>query len=54
MSNSQINVLVLSAGRRVELIQRFKRAAQKLNIESVIVAVDSSPFAPALFYFMGA
>jgi carbamoyl-phosphate synthase large subunit len=50
MSKSQINVMVLSAGRRVELVQRFKRAAQKLNVNSVIVAVDVSPFAPALFF----
>jgi len=50
MSNSTINVMILSAGRRVELIQRFKRAAEKLGVKSEIVAVDASPFAPALFF----
>lgn len=44
------NILILSAGRRVELVQRFKRAAQKLNIESVIVAADISVTAPAIYF----
>jgi len=50
MSNSTINVMILSAGRRVELVQRFRRAATKLRVKSEIVAVDASPFAPALFF----
>lgn len=47
------NILVLSAGRRVELIERFKRARQKLGIESKIVAVDISKTAPALYFADG-
>lgn len=44
------NVLILSAGRRVELVQHFKRAAEKLNIESTVVAVDITDTAPALYF----
>lgn len=45
-----INVLILSAGRRVELIQCFQNAARKLNIKSNIVAGDCSDKAPALYF----
>lgn len=45
-----INVLILSAGRRVELIQRFRRAKEKLNIDGTIVAVDISASAPAVHF----
>ena len=44
------NILILSAGRRVELIQRFKRAAEKLQIESNIVAADISKTAPGIYF----
>ena len=44
------NVLILSAGRRVELVHRFKRAAEKLNINSSVVAVDITNTAPALYF----
>ena len=47
---SDINVLVLSAGRRVELIQCFKKAARELDISGSVVAVDCSPTAPALYF----
>lgn len=43
------NVLILSAGRRVELVQSFQKAAQKLNIKSNVVAADCSETAPALY-----
>ena len=46
----EYNVLVLSAGRRVELINSFKNAAQKLNIKSNIIAVDIDETAPALYF----
>ncbi len=46
----EYNVLVLSAGRRVELIKCFKNAAQKLNIKSKIIAVDIEETAPALYF----
>ena len=45
-----INVLILSAGRRVELLQCFQSAARKLNIKSNVVAGDSSDTAPALYF----
>ena len=47
---NDINVLLLSVGRRVELIQCFKRASKKLNITSRIVAGDCSNTAPALYF----
>ena len=46
----EINILILSAGRRVELVQCFQRAAKKLNINSMIVAGDCSDTAPALYF----
>lgn len=47
---TEINVLILSAGRRVELVRCFQKAAQKLNIKSSIVAGDCSNTAPALYF----
>lgn len=44
------NVLILSAGRRVELVQQFKKASIKLNIESSIITADCSELAPALYF----
>ena len=44
------NILILSAGRRVELVQSFQRAAKKMNINSNIVAGDCSDTAPALYF----
>lgn len=46
----QINVLILSAGRRVELIKCFKHARDILGIEGRIVAADCSDIAPALYF----
>ncbi len=46
----EYNVLLLSAGRRVELIQCFQNAAKKLNIKSEIIAADCSDTAPALYF----
>jgi carbamoyl-phosphate synthase large subunit len=42
-----INILILSAGRRVELIRCFERAALRLNIESQIIAAEITKLAPA-------
>lgn len=42
--------MILSAGRRVELIKRFKRAAKELGIESKIIGVDVTDLAPALYF----
>lgn len=44
------NVLILSVGRRVELVNRFKKAAKELNIDSTIVGADISNLAPALHF----
>ena len=44
------NVMILSVGRRVELVKRFKRAAKELKIKSEIVGVDISDLAPALYF----
>lgn len=46
----EINILILSAGRRVELVQCFQKAAKNLNIESNVVAGDCSDTAPALYF----
>lgn len=46
----EYNVLILSVGRRVELVNRFKRAAKELNINSKIIGVDISNLAPALHF----
>lgn len=47
---SVYNVLILSAGRRVELINLFKQAANELDIRSNIVAGDCSEHAPAIYF----
>lgn len=47
---NEINILILSAGRRVELVQSFQKAAKKLNLNSKIVAGDCSSSAPALYF----
>lgn len=44
------NILVLSSGRRVELIQRFKNAAKEISEFSKVIAVDISKTAPALYF----
>jgi len=45
-----MNVLILSVGRRVELIECFKRAAKKLNINNKVIAADCTNTAPALYF----
>lgn len=44
------NVLILSAGRRVELVQAFQKAKKNLNLNGRIIAGDCSDLAPALFF----
>lgn len=46
----EINVLILSAGRRVELVKCFKEARDSLGIKGKVVAVDISNTAPALYH----
>lgn len=50
MKQSQINILILSAGRRVELIKCFKQAAAELGVLSSIIAADISETAPAIYF----
>ena len=44
------NILILSAGRRVELIKRFIKAKEMLKIKGNIIAVDISNTAPAIYF----
>lgn len=44
------NILILSAGRRVELVQSFQKASKRLGIESQVVAADYSETAPAIYF----
>lgn len=46
----EINVLILSAGRRVELVKCFKEAAKIAMVKSKIIAADLSSTAPATFF----
>ncbi|MCU5372178.1 MULTISPECIES: ATP-grasp domain-containing protein [Bacillus cereus group] len=46
----EINILILSAGRRVELVQHFQKAMRDLNVKGNIVAGDCSNTAPALYF----
>lgn len=48
-----INVLILSAGRRVELVNCFKAARDRLGIEGKVIAADCSELAPALYFADG-
>ena len=45
-----INVLILSAGRRVELINCFKEARDNLKIKGKVIAADLSDTAPAIYH----
>lgn len=45
-----MRVLFTSVGRRVELMQLFKKAADKLNIDLEVFGADISETAPALFF----
>lgn len=50
MKHETINVLILSAGRRVELTRCFIRARDELDVQGKIVAVDICELAPALYF----
>ena len=45
-----MKVLFTSVGRRVELMQAFRTAAQKLGVERILYGSDISESAPALFF----
>lgn len=48
--NKDINILILSAGRRVELTNCFINARDRLGISGKVIACDCSDLAPALFF----
>lgn len=50
MENRVYKILFTSVGRRVELIQAYRKAALKENIKIRIYAADMSDKAPALFF----
>ncbi|WP_347508044.1 ATP-grasp domain-containing protein [Geobacillus thermoleovorans] len=45
----QCNVLFSSSGRRVSLIQHFRKVLNDLKINGVIVTADMKPTSPAAF-----
>lgn len=45
-----INILILSAGRRVELVKCFKEAANIADVNSKVITADLSNTAPATFF----
>lgn len=45
-----INLLFTSAGRRVELIQEFKKVLKNSKIHGIIVCTDMNELAPALYF----
>lgn len=45
-----INILILSVGRRVELVKCFKEAANLAEVNSKIVTTDISESAPAIYF----
>lgn len=48
--NKEYNVLILSAGRRVELVNCFKVARDRLGVNGKVYAADMSSTAPALYF----
>ena len=46
----EINILILSAGRRVELVRCFDAARNRLEVKGGIYAMDASELAPALYF----
>src|SRR5690554_5980460 len=48
MTRLQVNTLLSSVGRRVELVRAFRQAYRSLDLDGVIVGTDIDPLAPAL------
>lgn len=44
----EFNILLLSAGRRVELVRLFKKALKKLNLNGKVIGTDVTKIAPTL------
>lgn len=51
--NKEYNVLILSAGRRVELVNCFKAARDRLKIDGKVFVADMNETAPALQFADG-
>lgn len=49
-SENQLRILFTSVGRRVELVQAFKRVAKENGIDLVVYGADLSKTAPALYF----
>lgn len=49
-TSQELNILITSAGRRVELVQCFQAAAHRLSLASRVIAADLSPESPALYF----
>ena len=45
-----MKILFTSVGRRVELMQAFRKAADELGVSLTIIGADITPSAPALFF----
>lgn len=45
-----MKILFTSVGRRVELLQAFRAAAEKLDIALTVMGADITKSAPALFF----
>ena len=45
-----MKILFTSIGRRVELVQAFRKAADELKIELIIIGADITDDAPALYF----
>ena len=45
-----MKILFTSVGRRVELMQAFRKAADELNIGLTIIGADITESAPALYF----
>lgn len=46
---AELTILFACAGRRIELIQAFRAASKRLEIDLKVIALDGSPQAPALY-----
>ncbi|MGG7078782.1 ATP-grasp domain-containing protein [Clostridium sardiniense] len=46
----EVNILILSAGRRVELVKNFREASEIAKVKSQIITADLSDMAPATYF----
>jgi len=50
---SQVTLLFLNAGRRIELIRAVRNAFEKVGVEGPIITTDLNKLAPALHHNRG-